>query len=508
MRSRSTASWIVRVTLLLSVGLLAGAPGAAPVAAAEIPGPFAFQWTGNPSAPQPWQPKDWDLIVHARDQRTWTQLDPMPAQHGADCGAPPATHTVTSYDDAVFICRNHMMTAFWPGGYGEIEFAPSELADWSGGTTVISWHQSTFRTSPRDWTDLMITPLEKNLVLQAQIQVDLKGRPRDAVDIEMCGCAPTKFTGAIMSNFQETDITTDDTPLESAYPQSAVNRTHFQLEISRTHIRFGIPEAHLWWVDRNITPLSFTRGLIQFGHHSYTPDKECVPTPGVLSCVANTWHWSDFSVSSAVPFTMLRGLTAASGHVSDDTSKVVQLPSAAPANSHLRFAALGRVSVSFDSGRTWVAPTPQPSEKNQNGAWDEDMFYSYWVPAPEGTTSVTFRGQDTTWGAPWWVSDPAVWSSEAPATPPTTSPPAAAEAQPAQPPSPSGAPVAQLPSPAATAAQTAPRGAVAAARGPLGLTGAGARAALVAGLLGLLVVAVVTFGLIWMRRRRTRLPAP
>src|SRR6266851_2597068 len=136
-------------------------------AGAPAPAPFSFGWTEKPGSPMPWNPTNWDVIVHSRDQQTWSQLDPVQAQHGADCGAPPATHVVTSYEDAVFVCNQHMMTAINAAGYGEIIFTPDHLADWTNQPVVIDWQQSTLRTSARDWTDVTITPFLDNLVLPA-----------------------------------------------------------------------------------------------------------------------------------------------------------------------------------------------------------------------------------------------------------------------------------------------------------------------------------------------------
>jgi hypothetical protein len=159
---------------------------------------------------------------------------------------------------------------------------------------------------------------------------------------------------------------------------------------------------------------------------------------------------------------------------------------------------MGKISVSFDGGGTWTVAKPQPSETNQSGAWDENYFYSYWVPAPQGATSVTFRGRDTAWGAPWWVVDPAVWSTATPASPPTTAPPTPT-------PAPTQAPVALLPSQAPATPRPAPHLVEhpAGARLPLGLSGF---AAVVGGLLVLVVVAGGGAGVAWARRRRRPQP--
>ena len=503
MKLQTGGAWFARLALFAMTGLIAGAPATASTAVADQPGAFAFQWTGDPADPQPWTPDNWDLIVHARDQRTWEQLDPVPAQHGADCSPPPATHTVTSFPDAVFICRNHMMTGFLPGGYGEIEFVPDHLADWSDGTTVISWHQSTFRTSARDWTDILVTPFDENLVLPDNTDVDLSGRPRDALSIEMSESLPTTFSGTLMNDFRPMGITTRDTPMETVLSPSANTRTHFQLEISSTHVRFGIPETGTWWVDREVPTLKFTRGIVQFGHHSYTPGKECSPTPGVLSCTGDTWHWSDVAISRATPFTMLRSTASQPGqHVSRETSQMVQFASAVPSDSHLRFAAVGKISVSFDGGRTWTGTKPQPSEGNPKGQYSDASFTSYWVPMPEGATAALFRGEDVPW-APWRVIDPAVWSLAGGAAAPSVSQPAAEDLPPSSVNAQASAP-AHVP-PVARLQSSA-------ARAPVAVrlqSWVGMHHRLTAGiLLGLGVVTIGLSTLFWVLRRRPGAPTP
>jgi hypothetical protein len=90
--------------------------------------------------------------------------------------------------------------------------------------------------------------------------------------------------------------------------------------------------------------------VVQFGHHSYDPTRNC-PT-----CGPNTWHWDNVSLSSAIPFTMLR---ADRRSVDPDTDPALHFPGPAPAHARLRFAAVGRqVAVSTDGGATW-----QPAQR-------------------------------------------------------------------------------------------------------------------------------------------------
>jgi hypothetical protein len=400
--------------LLLGFGfgaLLLGSPAAG--AETLPPEPFTFNWAGSPSSPQPWSPTDWDVIVHSRDTGTWSQIDPMNADHGPDCSAPPATHVVTTYEDAVFICRNHMMTAINGGGYGVIYFAPNQLVDFSSGTASVRYRVSTLRASPRDWHDIWITPFDDNLVLPLYRFPDLQGPPRNAVHIQLV--SDDTFNGNVFRNFANTDLPKiSGTSYDTVLGPSPTQRTQFELDISRTHIRFGMPEYKLWWIDTDVPDLGFSQGVVQLGHHSYNPTKAPNGRPG-------TWHWSEFSISSAVPFTMLRGDLQS---INSNTRDEVCFPAPAPSGSNLRFAGVGTILVSFDGGRSFVAAQPAAQiGPHGEGAPQAELFASYWTPIPAGTNSVLFRGIDW-WGGPWWVRDPAIWSQSmaAPAGPVSSCP--------------------------------------------------------------------------------------
>ena len=89
----------------------------------------------------------------------------MAAQHGGDCSAPPNAHAVNQYDDAVYLCNNHLMTAINASGYGLIYLTPSQMVDLSGGEAAITFNLSTLRTSVRDWVDIWLTPYDEHLQL-------------------------------------------------------------------------------------------------------------------------------------------------------------------------------------------------------------------------------------------------------------------------------------------------------------------------------------------------------
>lgn len=417
-------------------------------ASAASPAPYNFPFTmGMPTSPQPWRPSTWDVAVHQRDDSTNGLEFPFAADHGSDCGPPPATHTVSNTDDSVFICHDHIMTAQYAESYGVTYLQPDHMADWSGGNTLnLTFPVSTWRTSERDWIDLWITPFNEQLELPWQFaNPDLQGPPRDAVHIYMDHFNNgTVFKAEVYRNFQATDVSTNTwTYLENVVPPSKTVRTPFELDLSSGHIRFGIPSANFWWVDSAINPgLTFTQGVVQMGHHSYNPKKAdgCGPTMEQISigagCEPDTWHWGGLSMSSAVPYTLIR---ANQRYASAAAGTHVTFPSPAPANSFLRFNGYALPKLSLDGGKTWQTPPTQAES-----AHGDSHVENYWVPIPAGTQSVDFSGSDTYVG-PWQVRDLTIMSADA-----SSQSASGATATPTTPaaPSPTAAPSSPSPTPA------------------------------------------------------------
>jgi hypothetical protein len=417
--------------------LAASAPTPVPVAAAASTG-FGFNWASAPSSPQPWVPgqlNDWDLLSNI-DVPTDAN-GAMEASHGADCGAPPATHHVSSLADSAFICKNHMMTAVYGGGdagttYGAVYFAPAQLVDFSSGEASVSWQVSTLRPSTRDWWDVWITPFEQNLVVPVDTDLPAyQGVPKTALHIVMdngvCRIGQpaslgsvngspigSTFRGELISNFQATRLPSQDSCVEDNVPASAATRSLFQLDVSTNHVRFSMPGTSSVWVNDSLQ-LPFNQGVVQLSHHSYNPDKGCSlhPCPG-------TFHWSNFAISQALPFTMLRPEQPLSLH--EGRNPPLQLPQPAPANAFLRFIAIGQIQVSFDGGKSF-----QPAQQQAQPKHSPEGFASYWTPVPTGTTSIAFKAQPPSGvNLPYWIEDVSVWSRSAPGFVQAVAPSAAA----------------------------------------------------------------------------------
>lgn len=467
-RRKPVAAAGVAAAMTIVVIWSVSALGATSAAATQ---PFtAWANMGEPAAPTDWSGRSngqWDVIDEARDLDAASSgaVPEFAAGHGPDCsnadtGQIPS-HPITQRSQQLFICRDHLMTTLDSDqyGYGAIYLTPPAMVDFSNGATI-DFASSTFRTSQRDWWDLWLTPFGENFVVPLDAGFpDLNGPPRDSLHVKMDQFnGGTIFEAEALNDFQSADVSSDGGDLLEQYETpSVVNRARFELRITpaggRFHVQFGLPDyknangtlGH-WFVDGTVA-LPFTQAVFQLAQHSYTPTKDagCGPTiedqQRGFSCAANTWHWSDFSISNSVPFTIDTGTPGAAG---DASTVSVTLSQPSPASGYLRFAARATgLQVSFDDGATW-----QPAQVRQqvgsgipSPSVDPYHLGNYWMPIPAGVKAVEFRGQGGWWGSSWFVQDVAVWSTSAPAPQPQAAPsPTPSLAASSSPPTPSTVP--------------------------------------------------------------------
>jgi hypothetical protein len=162
-----------------------------------------------------------------------------------------------------------------------------------------------------------------------------------------------------------------------------------------------MPNYNLWWHNTDIPDLGWDQGVVQFGHHSYNPMKDCAGP-----CSPNTWHWDNLAISPARPFTIIKADRSFVN--ADNASTPVHMSSPAPLGANLRFTGMyGGSEVSFDGGKTWssaVAQQVDPAQVN------EYHFQSYWMPIPAGASELRFRN---TQEASWLVRSISVWAPSA-----------------------------------------------------------------------------------------------
>jgi hypothetical protein len=226
---------------------------------------------------------------------------------------------------------------------------------------------------------------------------DLQGAPRRAIQIRMENSpGGTLFIGELYNNFQKTHLGNDIFTYDDFLIPDAARRDTFELRISKTHIRFGMPKYNRWWINTNIPALNWTQGVVQLGHHSYTPRKD---DPVARE---NSWHWDNVTISPARAFTMIKTNRR---NVNATRPGAVALTQPAPSGAFLRFAGIGeQMQVRFDNG-PWTSARLQPTDS----CCKTEHFKSYWMPIPAGTRQVAFRATNYFGNWPWEVRDISVW---------------------------------------------------------------------------------------------------
>lgn len=368
-----------------------------PDTTARQPGTWSF--TGATPSPVPFAEDGWDVQIHSRDRDTWLQPQPMEAHHTSACGAPPGTHRITQYEEMVFRCRDHLMTAIRADGYGAIVLTPDRQLDWGSGEGVVRFDLSTFRSSARDWIKVWITPFDLQLPVPAIDHApDLNGVPRTSLFIEMTSNG--NLCPRLVRDFRITALSCDDwRALEDRLTPSATVRTSVEIRVSRTRVRVSLPEHDIVFADVALDqPLTYTRGVVQFAHYSYTPEK-CQGCAG-----ANTWHWDEIHLAPSVPFSIARGDRR---HV-DGAGGEVSFARPAGSGARLRFVAAGVApEISVDGGATWQQPAEQAVSRTN------DPIRQYWTPVPAGTARVRLRpGRPIAWwphSDVWIARDFAIW---------------------------------------------------------------------------------------------------
>src|SRR5262245_34639299 len=123
-RARLGGLGFVALFGMVSVGEASSAPVAPAIVATTAPvfveassgasTTFLETFDGQPTHPEPFNPRDWDIFQTSRDRVSWANPDPMDAHHAfANCGNVDAggTHQITTWPETVFKCNDHVMTS-------------------------------------------------------------------------------------------------------------------------------------------------------------------------------------------------------------------------------------------------------------------------------------------------------------------------------------------------------------------------------------------------------------
>ena len=327
-------------------------------------------------------------------------MQPIAAHHGPDCAAAPH-HETSSYEDAVFHCNDHIMTSLNASGYGVIYLTPNQLVDFSGGEAVVRFDMSTLRTSSRDWVDLWVTPYEDHLQLPLEAWLpDLTGEPRRTVHLKM----DTNDDLSVFKGFIFRDTMVEELKFntwggyERVVTPSAVRRDTIELRISRTSIKLGMPAYNHWWIDTRMADLGWSRGIVQLGHHSYSPfkcDRGASRTPGTGTTSGSSRPSRSRSCRATVG-----GRARSTARRSRSRRRPRRR-----ATCDSRRSAPGWRSASTGAA-SWQMAQPRPIREGKDAT---NTFLSYWTPMPAGATSATLRGRDWLAGS-WRARDFSIWS--------------------------------------------------------------------------------------------------
>lgn len=375
---------------------------------------FLETFDGFPSTPTAWSSPRWDVQVHERGmmKRDPGEQHAMDAQHGSDCGAPPATHHISTSAESVFNCRDHVMTALNGDEYGVIYITPNHMLNWQNGEAVLQFDLSTEKMSVRDWPDILITPWsdQQALPLLSDLSegVDLQGPSNNTISISFATGEGAPHLTIVRNGSRQTY--TSFTPIGSgitAGTNQSATRQPFRVTISSNRLKFerlaSATGQAVVWFDVALSPaLAYQQGIVQLGHHSYTPFKD-------NAGVAATWHWDNVSLNPATPFTML---DVNPRFKNGPASTTLTFP-AVPTGSFLRFSAIGKPVVN-GVGRNPVTYQGQP-----------EHWSSYNVPIPQGATSATISMTTHDWydcGFGCMAKDFKIWSPTVTGTIPTSTP--------------------------------------------------------------------------------------
>ena len=358
---------------------------------------FLETFDGDPPSPTPFvNTGSFSVSVNSRIGATQHTLAAMDADHTAACGPPPGTHVVTAYEDALYRCRNHMMTAVSSGLFPDrtnmavAMFSPNQVLDFSGGPATIRFDASTLRASRRDWFEIWVTPFDDLLRMPLQAdRVLMQGPPNNALVVGLRDFS-TKgtFDAAVFrmgpGGLEETEIVGSNIGYETVLTPSRTTRSTFEIVVERDHLKVWMPQEGLVFIDTAIQALPFDHGIVQFGHNSYEVF-ECA-----VGCDAGpaTWHWDNIRLAPAEP---MKALPASRRFVNSSTASFVSFGEPAPKNAWVQFTAIGKeLEVSFDLGATWQKAVTQHAREDYT--W---RYRNYWMPVPQGATTMHVRGIDT-----------------------------------------------------------------------------------------------------------------
>lgn len=281
---------------------------------------FYETFDGDPSAPsQALLPRSFDYVVTHRTHPAehLKTFNSFLADHDMSCAGPnPALsplpqHAVTTShlsngknpDESFYICKNHMMSSMGEvEGYSVSAFWPKQEFDFSNGGQL-EFDVNLNDNHPRSWWEVVIMPREQLRVGAAHewLPID-ETYPEDRIIFDFIDNKRTIQVGTgaiepegIIAGSSDWTNWAGLHPNDPANSDRRIRRT-MRMKLESERIIWSIQRANGTFDDYTVNVpggLPFTRGLVVFKTHAYTPIKE-----GNRNVY--TFHWDNIRFSGPV----------------------------------------------------------------------------------------------------------------------------------------------------------------------------------------------------------------
>ena len=281
---------------------------------------FVETFDGDPASPsQDLLPRTFDYVVTHRTHPAehFKTFDAYPADHDMACAGPdpsisplPQHMVVTSHqtngthpDASFYICKNHMMSSMGHvEGYSVTAFWPKQEFDFAQGG-VLEFDVNLNDAHPRSWWEVVIMPRDQLRVGSAHewLPID-ETYPEDRIVFDFSGNTRSVQVGAdaidpggILVEAADWSSWAGQHPDDPANTDRRIRRTN-RMTLSNQQITWSIEQQDGTFDDYTVDipgGLPFTRGLVLFKTHAYTPEKD-----GNFDNY--TFHWDNIRFSGPV----------------------------------------------------------------------------------------------------------------------------------------------------------------------------------------------------------------
>jgi hypothetical protein len=368
---------------------------------------FEETFSGTPSSPsQALLPKSFDYVVTHRDtgggQQSGqnAQNKEFPADHNMNCqvanpGAisgqnPHQQHTASTNhisdannpDKSFFICNDHMMSSMGHvDSYSVSSFFPRQEFDFSAGNGILEWDVS-LPTGARSWWEVMLVPRSQNQLGAARDWLPISETyPKDRIVFIYEGTTRKIQVGkntpppqGMILDVGEWGGWQNRVPNDPALTDRRIRRK-MQVKLNSNKIDWSIqkPDGSFDTYSVDVPGgLPFTRGLVVFKTHAYTPEKD-----GNMNMY--TYHWDNirFNGPKLTPYTAyeIPGVVELNGNgsvpIGSNKTVSLNLPevSSNPILMGQTFQGMpGQVLLSINGGQN-ISVSPHSTSSTENSCY-------------------------------------------------------------------------------------------------------------------------------------------